>query len=50
MCLSGCVGLEVSQDAVLALSLEGTFEQSCEGLQPVGIVGEPELAAGRQCW
>lgn len=48
--LSRCVGLEVAQDAVLALSLEGPFQQSCEGLQPVRVVGEPELAAGRQCW
>lgn len=48
--LSWYVGLEVAQDAVLALSLEGTFQQSCEGLQPVRVVREPKLAARRQRW
>lgn len=44
------VGLEVTQDSVLALSLEGSFQQGCEGLQPVRVVREAELAARRQCW
>lgn len=42
------VGLEVTQDAVLALPLEGAFQQCREGLQPVRVVREAELAAGRQ--
>jgi len=42
------VGLEVAQDAVLALPLEGTFQQGSEGLQPVGVVRQPKLAARRQ--
>lgn len=48
--LSRCVGLEVAQDSVLALSLECTFQQRSEGLQPVRVVREPKLAARRQCW
>lgn len=38
------VGLEVTQDAVLALAPEGSLEQLCEGGQAVREVGEPELA------
>lgn len=44
------VGLEVAQDAVLALPLEGAFQQGREGLQTVRVVGEPKLAARRQPW
>lgn len=44
------VGLEVSQHAVLALPLEGAFQQGREGLQPVRVVREPKLAARRQRW
>lgn len=48
MGLPWCVGLEVAQDAVLAFPLEGTFQQGCEGLQPVRVVGEPKFAVRRQ--
>lgn len=42
------VGLEVTQDAVLALPLEGAFQQGCEGLQLVWVVRESKCAARRQ--
>lgn len=42
------VGLEVTQNAVLALPLEGTLQQRREGLQPVRVVREPKFAARRQ--